>query len=100
MRETGSTEGEVRLESDSEAHDSTSTDYEDEDEDEAPDFDWIVFLFRVAALVTFGATLITSIDLSRNQDVEWQTVMRLSILPFVGGMLVLAAGELIDRRGD
>ena len=59
------------------------------------EFDWIVFLLRVSALVTFGATLIVAVDLSLNQDVEWQTVMRLSILPFVGGMLLLAAAELL-----
>lgn len=96
MQETGSN---TQPEDDLQLSEDADTDVIDFEDDE-PEFDWIVFLFRVAALVTFGATLITAIDLSRNQDVEWQTVMRLSILPFVGGMLVLAAGELLDRRGE
>ena len=83
-------------------YDYRSTD-RDSDLDEFPDgegFDWIVFIIRTSALLTFGATLMTSFDLSRNQGAEWLTVMRLAILPFVGGMLLLAAAELIDRRGD
>lgn len=67
---------------------------------EGPAFDWIVFVLRASALVTIGAMLITSVDLSRNQGADWLTVMRLAILPFVGGMLLLAAAELADRRGD
>lgn len=97
MQETGSSSStDQEGQEDSSTGESDGYDYEDEE----PAFDWIVFAFRVSALVTFGATLITSIDLSLNQDVEWQSVLRLSILPFVGGMLVLAAGELLDRRGD
>ncbi len=88
--QTGSSDDEVRRFGEDEG----PFDYEE------PAFDWIVFLLRVGALLTLGATLITSVDLSRNQDVEWLTVMRLAILPFVGGMLLLAVGELIDRRGD
>ena len=72
----------------------------DDFEDDVPGFDWIVFMLRISAVVTFGATVITAIDVSRNQDQEWLTVMRISILPFVGGMLLLAAAELIDRRED
>ncbi len=72
----------------------------DEDDEDEPAFDWIVFLFRASAVITFGATLITSINLSQNLGAEWAEVMRFAILPFVGGMLVLAAGELIDRQSD
>lgn len=75
-----------------------SADYDHEDD--VPGFDWIVFILRAAALVTLGATLVTAVDLSQNQDAVWLTVMRFSILPFAAGMLVLAAGELIDRSGD
>ncbi len=78
-----------------------SLDWSVRDEDDLePSFDWIVFLLRASALLAVGAMLITSIDLSRNQGAEWLTVMRLAILPFVGAMLLLAAAELIDRRGD
>lgn len=70
-------------------------DYEDE-----PAFNWVVFLLRVSALLTFGAMLITSVDLSRNQGAAWLPVMRLAILPFVGGVLILAAAELVDRRDE
>ena len=69
-------------------------------DDEESDFDWIVFVLRTSALIVFGATIITSVELSLNQDVDWINVMRLAVLPFVGGMLVLAAGELVDRQGD
>ena len=71
-----------------------------DDDESRPGFDWIVFALRVSALVSIGAMLITSVDLSRSQGVDWITVMRLAILPFVGAMLLLAAAELIDRRGD
>ena len=63
-------------------------------------FDWTVFIIRAAAFVIFGATLITSYDLSFNEEQHWLTVMRLAVLPFAAGMLVLAAAELVDRRGD
>ncbi len=72
----------------------------DEDFDDAVEFDWPVFMFRVAAMVIFGATLITSYDLSFNEQQHWLTVMRLAVLPFAAGMLVLAAAEFLDRRGD
>lgn len=73
----------------------------DSDEwDDEPSFDWVVFLLRASALVTIGAMLMTSVDLSRNQGADWVTVMRLAILPFVGAMLLLAGAELIDRKGD
>ncbi len=97
MRDTGSSRS---PEDDRERFDQTSQGIDPYDFDDEPSFDWIVFILRVSALLVLGATLITSVDLSRNQDVEWLTVMRLSILPFVGGMLLLAAAELIDRRGD
>ena len=62
--------------------------------------DWVVFLVRVSGFAALGAMLITSVDLSLNQGADWVTVMRLAMLPFVGGVLLLAAAELIDRRGD
>lgn len=70
------------------------------DDDAEPGIDWVVFLIRISGFVTLGAMLATSVDLSTNQGAEWQTVMRLAVLPFVGGVLLLAAAELIDRRED
>ncbi len=84
---------------DSAAGDTEDVDSFEDDFDDAP-FDWVVFALRAAAFVTFGAMLVTSIDFSLNQGWDWMTTMRVSILPFVGGMLLLAAGELIDRQGD
>lgn len=81
------------------AEDAEDVDSFEDEFDDAP-FDWVVFALRAAAFVTFGAMLVTSIDFSLNQGWDWMTTMRVSILPFVGGMLLLAAGELIDRQGD
>lgn len=69
-------------------------------DDAEPGIDWVVFLIRISGFVVIGAMLATSIDLSTNQGAEWLTVMRLAVVPFVGGVLLLAAAELIDRSGD
>jgi hypothetical protein len=67
--------------------------------DEHFGMDWPVLIIRAAAMITFGATLITSFDISLNLGADWLTVMRAAILPFVGGALLLAAGELLNRVG-
>lgn len=83
--------------SQSESEVADELEYDDEPE---PDFDWAVFAIRASGFVVLGAILVTSVDLSFNQAFDWLTIMRGAILPFVGGMLLLAAAELIDRRGD
>jgi hypothetical protein len=72
----------------------------DDDEADVEGIDWAVFIIRASAVIALGAMLITSVDLSFNQGADWKTVMRFSILPFTGGVLLLAAAELIERIGD
>lgn len=74
--------------------------FDSDGEDEYGGVDWVVFLVRASALIIFGATLVTSFDLSLNQGADWLTVMRLAMLPFAGGVLLVAAAELVDRSGD
>ena len=62
--------------------------------------DWPVFLARLAGLICLAATLITAMYLLSEPSLEWHDVMRVSILPFAAGALLLVSAEVLDRLGD